>query len=72
MREEYDISKSRRNPYPKRLKRQISVRLDVDTIAYFKSLSEQTGIPYQNLIDIYPADAAAKRFKPELVWQESR
>lgn len=71
MREEYDFSKSRRNPYSKRLKRQISIRLDVDTIAYFKDLSEQTGIPYQNLINIYLADAAAKKLKPELVWQES-
>jgi len=71
MREEYDFSKSRRNPYSKRLKRQISIRLDVDTIAYFKDLSQQTGIPYQNLINIYLADAAAKKLKPELVWQEN-
>ena len=72
MREEYDFSKSRRNPYSKRLKRQISIRLDVDTIDYFKELSDQTGIPYQNLINSYLADATAKKLKPELVWQESR
>ena len=50
MRTGYDFSKSKKNPYLKKLKKQISIRLDIDTIEYFKKLSEETGIPYQNLI----------------------
>lgn len=72
MREEYDFSKSQKNPYVKKLKKQISIRLDIDTIEYFKKLSEETGIPYQNLINTYLADCAAKKRKPELVWQEKK
>ena len=72
MRKEYDFSKSKKNPYLKKLKKQISIRLDVDTIEYFKKLSAETGIPYQNLINAYLADCAAKKRKPELVWQESK
>ncbi len=72
MRTENDFSKSKRNPYLKKLKRQISIRLDVDTIEYFKKLSEETGIPYQNLINTYLADCVAKKRKPELVWQEAK
>lgn len=56
----------------KKLKKQISIRLDIDTIEYFKKLAEETGIPYQNLINTYLADCAAKERKPELVWQEKK
>ncbi len=45
MRKHYDFSRARRNPYAKRLKRQVTIRLDQDTIAYFKNLSDETGIP---------------------------
>ena len=72
MRTEYDFSKSKKNPYLKKLKKQISIRLDIDTIEYFKKLSEETGIPYQNLINTYLADCVAKQRKPELVWQEGK
>ena len=50
MRREYDFSKAKRNPYARRLKQQVTIRLEHDTIAYFKSLSEEMGIPYQTLI----------------------
>ncbi len=72
MRKEYDFSQSRKNPYIKRLKKQISIRIDVDTIEYFKKLSEETGIPYQNLINTYLAQCAASKMKPSLVWQQSK
>ena len=49
MRKEYDFSKSRKNPYAKLLKKQITIRLEEDVIAYFKKLAGETGIPYQNL-----------------------
>lgn len=55
MKEEYDLSKmkSRPNPYAKRLKKQLTIRMGVDIIAYFKVMASQTGIPYQNLINLY-------------------
>jgi predicted DNA binding CopG/RHH family protein len=70
MRKEYDFSKSIRNPYTRKLKKAISIRIDPDTIDYFKKLAEQTGIPYQNLMNHYLADCAAKHLKPSLVWQK--
>ena len=71
MRKEYDFSKSKRNPYARRLKRQITIRLDEDTIAYFKGVSEQTGIPYQTLINLYLRDCAATRKKLSLEWRSA-
>jgi predicted DNA binding CopG/RHH family protein len=69
MRKEYDFSKSVKNPYIKKLKKPISIRIDPDTIEYFKKLAEETGIPYQNLMNHYLADCAAKGLRPSLVWQ---
>jgi len=59
---EYDLSKlkKRKNPYSKFLKKQISIRIDIDTIEYFKKLSETTGIAYQNLMNLYLAECAKK------------
>jgi predicted DNA binding CopG/RHH family protein len=70
MRKEYDFSKSVRNPYTRKLKKAISIRIDPNTIEYFKKLAEETGIPYQNLMNHYLADCAAKHLKPSLVWQK--
>jgi len=52
MRKEYDFSKmkGRKNPYAKVLKKQVTLRLGVDVIEYFKEMAEETGIPYQNLV----------------------
>ena len=52
MREEYDFSNAIKNPYVDRLKKQITIRLDDDIIAYFKNMAESSGIPYQNLINL--------------------
>jgi len=70
MRDEYDFSemKSRKNPYAKKLKKQITIRLAVETIDYFKSLAEESGLPYQNLIDLYLEDCARHHKKMEVVW----
>ena len=68
MRKEYDFSNSAKNPYAKKLKKQISIRLDEDTITYFKGISEETGIPYQNLINLYLRDFATKHKKLNLKW----
>ena len=66
MKNEYDFSKSVKNPYAKHLKRQVTLRLGVDVIDYFKNLSEQTGIPYQNLINLYLQDCAHSKKKLKL------
>ena len=68
MRKEYDFSKARRNPYAKRLKRRVTIRLDEQTIAYFKDLAEETGIPYQTLINLYLRDCAAKERRLDMKW----
>ena len=70
MRKEYDFSKmkSRKNPYAKKLKRQITIRLGVDILEYFKELAEETGIPYQNLINLYLRDCVVNKRKPSFKW----
>jgi len=68
MRKEYDFSKSIRNPYTKYLKKQVTLRLGIDVVDYFKKLSEETGIPYQNLINLYLQDCAQSKKKPKLKW----
>jgi uncharacterized protein (DUF4415 family) len=70
MREEYDLSKlkSRKNPYAKRLKQQITLRLDPDVIEYFKTMSSEKGIPYQSLINLYLQDCAAKQRQLKMSW----
>ncbi len=71
MRKSYDFSKAKRNPYAKRLKQQITIRLDKPTIQYFKDLSEDTGIPYQTLINLYLRDCAVTERKLSMRWRTS-
>ena len=61
MKSEYDFSNARKNPYAKKLKKQITINIDNDTIEYFKSQSEICGIPYQTLINLYLSDCAANK-----------
>ena len=61
MKRKYDFSSARKNPYAKRLKKQVTIRLDEHTIRYFKSLAEETGVAYQTLINLYLRDCASKR-----------
>ncbi len=68
MKKEYDFSKSVKNPYAKHLKKQVTLRLGVDVIDYFKHLAEETGIPYQNLINLYLQDCAHAHKKLQLKW----
>jgi predicted DNA binding CopG/RHH family protein len=68
MREEYDFSHSVKNPYTKKVKKQISINIEVDTINYFKELATKSGISYQNLMNTYLTDCAVKHLKPELKW----
>lgn len=70
MRKHYDFSKmkGRRNPYAKFLKEPITIRLEKETVNYFKALSMQLGIPYQNLINLYLRDCALKRKTLHFNW----
>ena len=68
MRKEYDFSNSIKNPYAKKVKKQISIRIETNTIDYFKNLAKETGITYQNLINSYLTECAHKDIKPELKW----
>lgn len=70
MRAHYDFSKmrGRKNPYVKYLKQPVTIRLDRDTVAYFKSLASETGIPYQSLINLYLRDCAVSERKLRMDW----
>jgi uncharacterized protein (DUF4415 family) len=72
MRKHYDFSnmKGRRNPYVKYLKQPVTMRLDSDSVDYFKSLAEETGIPYQTLINLYLRDCALHKRKLNMEWSE--
>ena len=69
MRKEYNFSGAIPNPYVKKLRRQISIRIDIDTIDYFKRKAEETGIAYQNLINLYLADCARQSKNINIVWK---
>ena len=69
MRKEYDFTNARKNPYSAQLKKQITIRLDEDSIDYFKGISEQVGIPYQSLINLYLRDCVAHHRKLDLRWK---
>ena len=70
MRKEYDFDKmkGRKNPYAKHLKKQVTIRIGVDIIDYFKKLAEETGVPYQNLINLYLRDCVQSNRKLSLNW----
>jgi uncharacterized protein (DUF4415 family) len=71
MKTEYDFTtmKSRKNPYAAKLKRQVTIRMSDDIIGYFKEMAEDTGIPYQSLINLYLRDCVAHNRKPNLSWR---
>ena len=72
MKKDYDFSKSEKKPYAKHLKKQVTLRLGVDVIEYFKKLAEETGVPYQNLINLYLQDCAHAGKKLTLNWTSSK
>ena len=71
MREEYDIKNlnPRKNPYTKKLKKQITINIDNDTIDFFKGQSEESGIPYQTLINLYLTDCAKQKKQLNMFWK---
>lgn len=68
MKKHYDFSKAKKNPYAKRLKKQVTIRLDETTLAYFRALSDESGIRYQTLINLYLRDCAASGKRLALSW----
>ena len=70
MRAHYDFSKmkGKRNPYIARLKQPITIRLDKNTVTYFKTLATELGMPYQNLINLYLRDCAIQHKRLALKW----
>lgn len=74
MRANYDFSKMKRikNPYPALLKRPITIRLDVFTIAYFKRLADEVGMSYQGLINLYLRDCVNNHKMPSVKWKRRR
>ena len=68
MKKEYDFSQAKKNPYVRDLKKQVTIRLDSDTIVYFQTLAEDNGIPYQTLINLYLRDCVQKNKKLDMHW----
>ena len=69
MREEYDFSKGKKNPYARELKKQITIKMAPSTIEYFKKEALETGIPYQTLINLYLMDCVKHQKKLDLNWK---
>ena len=69
MKKTYDFSKAKRNPYAKRLKRQLTIRLDTETINYFQGLSREFAVPYQTLMNMYLRECASARRRPQ--WESA-
>lgn len=68
MKKEYDFSNSIKNPYAKKLKKQITIRIEKETIEYFKKLASEIDIPYQKLINLFLRDCAEHKMKPTIDW----
>ena len=71
MKNEYDFSrmKARKNPYASKLKKSVTIRLSEDVIDYFKEMAEESGVPYQSLINLYLRDCANNDRKVDIQWK---
>lgn len=69
MKEEYDFSNAKKNPYAKKLKQQITINLDTDIIAFFKDMSASSGVPYQTLINLYLSDCVKNNRQLHIFWK---
>ncbi len=71
MKKEYDLSKmkSRKNPYASKLKKPVTMRLGEDVIDYFKNMAEESGVPYQSLINLYLRDCISQHRKVDITWK---
>ena len=69
MKREYNFKNAKTNPYAVHLRKQISIRLPVNTIEFFKKKAQETNIPYQKLMDMYLSDCATQGLKPSIKWK---
>ncbi len=69
MRKHYDFSQAKPNPYAKQLKKEVTVRLDEGTVAYFEAIAAETGIPPRTLMNLYLRECAASRKRLALHWK---
>ena len=72
MRKNYDLKKMKwkSNPYTKLLKKPVTIRFDEDVISYFRTLSEQEGIPYQTLMNLFLRYCKEQGLKPKTNWKK--
>lgn len=72
MEKEYDLSKmkSRKNPFASKLKKPVTMRLSEDVIDYFKEMAEDSGVPYQSLINLYLRDCVSQHRKLDITWHK--
>ncbi|MCA9784488.1 MAG: BrnA antitoxin family protein [Candidatus Delongbacteria bacterium] len=68
MKDEYDFSAAKPNPYARKLKTSVTIRLEPEIIIYFKQLAEESGIPYQTLINLFLRECALTKKKPRINW----
>ena len=72
MRKHYDFTNAVRNPYARRLKRQVTIRLEQDTLEYFKKIAAESDIPYQKLINLFLRDCAEQHKRPAIRWEQNK
>lgn len=72
MRKQYEFANAKKNPYAKRLKKPVTIRLDESTVTYFKALADETEVPYQSLINLYLRDCAASGRRLSMTWKKPR
>ena len=72
MRKHYDFSNAIRNPYAKRLKKQITIRVEQDTLAYFKQIAQESEMPYQTLMNLFLRECASQHRKPKILWSKTQ
>ena len=72
MRKSYDFSQARKNPYARKLKKQVTIRLDDAVLDYFKHLGAKTEMPWQTLVNLYLRECANERKELRLQWEPSR
>ena len=74
MKAEYDLPKmkSRKNPYASKLKKSVTIRLGEDVVDYFKDMAEESGVPYQSLINLYLRGCVRQHRKVDISWMSNQ
>ncbi len=70
MKDHYDFSDAVKNPYAKEAKVKTTIRIDKDTILYFKELADKKEIPYQTLINLFLKYCAENKWEPKIEWKK--